>query len=260
MSLINGDRKQNDPLALIEDEGMEFHFRPLTSGLGFEKINEKQEEFIKKQALQRQYRAKSNSRPLKINSAAIQRGKLAPFYHDHAVAPVPKITETPQEKQHQGGEAVDCRDRQTGEQLQKIEESGQLAKSIFRIFAYLVDFTIITFFTALTLLAIFFILNMDRQELIQVALFKSIEFYVMSTFIIYYLFYFTFMDSVESSSFGKSLMAIKVRNSLGEKAHVMQTLLRSILSLLDVALLGLPCLFYLKESLSETQVVRYSHE
>ena len=119
---------------------------------------------------------------------------------------------------------------------------------------------IITFSIVLTVAAILFILHEKRVEWGQLALFKNIKFHMLSTFVLYYLFYFTFMDSTESSSWGKSLLGIKVRDNLGNQPGIFQTLLRSILSLFDLILLGLPCLFHLKEHLSETQVVTSLNE
>ena len=252
MNSVNEIEKKEDILSFITEEESELHFKPLTCGLGFGKVDEKKEEFIRKKSLQRRLSLARVGKPLKLNPMRSGHGELAPFYDNNAVIPVPKVTEIPIEDKKKS-EFIE-------ESPLKKEHTCQLARSSSRVLAYCIDAVIIIFFMALTLVAFFFILNRGDDKWGQLVLLKDVKLYMVSIFVLYYLFYFTFMDSTESSSWGKSLLGIKVQNNFWKKPSVFQTLLRSIASLLDAVLLGLPCLFHLKEHLSETQVVTSSGE
>ena len=68
----------------------------------------------------------------------------------------------------------------------------------------------------------------------------EMKFYLLGIFACYYLFYFTFMDRSESSSVGKALTAIRVCNNAGDRANMGQTLLRTVLGVLDAVFWGYP--------------------
>ena len=88
MTLNAGEEK--DLLALLgESEGRaELHFKPLTTGLGFEHPGEKKAELIKKKALRRQFRV-GRANPLQVSP--VPRGELAPFYDDNSAPPTPQV-------------------------------------------------------------------------------------------------------------------------------------------------------------------------
>ncbi|MCY4644797.1 MAG: RDD family protein [Bacteriovoracales bacterium] len=248
---ITGPNKNRDFLALLEEDRAEFHFRPLTSGLGFEKLDEKKEELIKRKALQRQYQAKK-AKPLKIMaSMAPSRGELAPFYDDRAPHPIPKMTEAPQtQTQIKSQVKISRPDTQREESNNNFLKKAPLGS---RLLAYLIDIGVIVSVIALIFIPIPFALDMKMKELFWPTVFKNFHFHLGAIFIIKYFFYFTFMDSTKSSSIGKSLMKIKVFHSSGKKADIIQIFFRSFLSFFDPLFLGLSCVYNLKEDLSETQ-------
>ena len=242
----------NQPQSDIETKG-ELNFKPLTAGLGFTKIEEKKEEFIARKALQRQQKAKEQ-KPLDSESRPIKRGELAPFYNDRVEAPVPKMTEIPLPPP-----STRSKDERSGN-LSCQEKTGlKPAKPITRIFSYFVDLIVITSAIAITLTAIMYILGAPLESGLSI-FFEGIPFYIPLLCVLYYLFYFTLMESGHSSSFGKQLMGIRIRTLHGTGTSMVQALLRSALSLFDIAFFGLPSLIQFKENFSETQVVKCSHE
>ena len=255
MTLDTGEEK--DFLARLEEgEGrVELHFKPLTTGLGFEHPGEKKAELIKKKALRRQFRV-GRGNPLQVNP--VPRGELAPFYGDDAAPPTPQIMTKITPPLHPSPQV--SREKQGGA-APTIASSTIPAQPALRVFAYLVDLMVLALTMALTLGTGGLALS-SLGEKIQLSwpLVAEMKFYLLGVFACYYLFYFTFMDRSESSSVGKALTAIRVCNNAGDRANMGQILLRTVLGVLDAVLLGLPCLLNLKEHLSETRVIRCPDE
>lgn len=164
MQTTHNDEKEQDLLAILEDEEAELRFRPLTSGLGL--------------AQSREPKAIKPKCPISTGQSPIFRGELAPFYHDDVPIPVPKITEIPKKNHKEDPIAID----------QAREREGH------RTFAYSVGIAIVLFAVALTLAGIFFVLGRPWNELARPTLLTSIGLYALCIFVIYYLFYFALVS------------------------------------------------------------------
>ena len=235
----NLPEENGDILSRLDEEklgGLEF--RALSPGLGFEKIDESGEELIWRRA---QYQQSKGKNPVPLSSVQdikdFQRGELTPFYEDI-------IQEVGVEDDEEKSE----------------QEVLIIAGYRERILSFLVDIAIIVCASLLTLGSLlFFIFDMNINP-DSLFFHQDMKFYSISIFIVYYLFYFSFMDRAYPSSPGKSLFSIRVVGYKREDVGIGQIFMRTILSLIDTLLIGLPSLFSVKEDLSETRVIKYSNE
>ncbi len=274
----------SDLLAKFDQDDFDLDFKPVTEGLGFkDKIKDqdnqdkKRREFIKKKALNRLNEKKSKVLKSEIpgqikTERNINRGDLQAFYEQS----------NPQDFSLEnllGGESISntniATHKNLGEELEDfiskskdVEESLSLEKELnqeelktlisaspaMRGFAYLVDTIIVSCLWMITLLFFSFIARFDLRSLVQGQIDAQVLGMAGVLFLCFYFFYFTFMDSTQGSSIGKSLVNINVRTLDGKRAGVIRTFSRSLFTLLGFPLAGVPWLIGAQDKVSGTQV------
>lgn len=260
-------RKAQDSFDLdkFDNDDFDLEFRPITNGLGFRDTEEKKKDFIKKKALNRLNEKKNTVLKSSVENStrSFNRGDLQAFYEKSdpqdfsldkllgkEIDATPDLTEEKQVKTSL--EAIS----ETPEKINSTINSPTEAAFSFRVFAYLTDLIIVTCTWVLTLVLFSFIAEVGSEIYLMKPL--PIDLLAMTgiLYLCYYVFYFTFMDTTKSSSIGKALVNINVRNLEGERASVLRTFLRSILSILNTLLLGLPSLFGALDKITGTKVLR----
>lgn len=232
---MNNDLEKE--LEALED----FDFKPITEGLGFhhsiaEKSKIKTELKSQQKSLRKDLEKRSQLLKVSHNDQrphVEHMGELAAFYENPTIdtsniAPLIKTEERP--------DVVDV--------------------SMFtRFSAWIVDLLVISFMFATSIISIFALADMPYDLLNPVMISKDIVTSFGTLFLMFYIFYFSFLDKTEYSTLGKRLFNIKLIG-MTKRPSLFKTFNRTLLSLLSVFTLGLLTLLSLQDSLTDTKVVK----
>lgn len=278
----NSNPSKNDLLAMLDSDNFDLNFTALNEGLGFNKEEEKSE-IIKQKSLQKKKSRIVN--PVKTERN-VNRRELQAFYEQSdpqefslqtllTESNVKKESKTVQplkpQKEKEFSKFNDLKDIQalSIDQLQVEKETtpqelvqeereiiNEKADFGFRFFAYLVDLIIVVAAWAITLLSLSFVAKLQLVTIKDERFMNEIITYISVLLLSFYVFYFTFMDTTRNSTIGKSIVNIRVRTKAGDRADVIRTFMRSLMTLLSLPLLGLPVLFGVNDFMSGTRVYK----
>jgi len=220
--------------SLFEDESA---FKPITEGLGFhqEKKEFKQDISVKERSRSLKI-ALDQKKSLKTKTFAHENnkqfmGELSAFYNSDES----KLKESPVEK------------------LKPVVKFQQHSSYLKRSFAFCIDFLIVN------LLFLVFFAFIYKTSGLRIESVKSMSsLFLTSTFLpvwlCFYLFYFSLLEKSKLSTIGKYLCKMKVLGSNRKEPSLLQTMFRSIVTLISLFLLTLPLLFDFQSKLSDTVV------
>ncbi|TDJ05896.1 MAG: hypothetical protein E2O68_05680 [Deltaproteobacteria bacterium] len=142
------------------------------------------------------------------------------------------------------------------EPVNKVKQQKILVLGSFkdRILAFLVDFGIVSLITGLTLTTLVYGANLNIQVLISILDTYEIILFASSIFSLYFLLYFSILDL--SSTVGKSLMGLELKLENGKRPLLGNTFPRAVVTLISLALLGLPLLSNFQNRFSESEVFK----
>lgn len=237
----------NDNFDQELDQMDDFEFKPITKGLGFHhSISEKSkvETDLKSQQKSLQEDLKRNTERIlnKIPSPSVEKkhvehmGELAAFYNPTAI------------------------DTKNIAPLVKEEEVEVLADASMgiRLMAWLVDVAVVTFMFITAIVSIFMVADMPFDSLSPLFFTSDIGTNFVVLFMMFYVFYFSFLDKTEFSTLGKRLFDIKLI-SMTSAPSFLNTTLRTILTFVSVLTLGLFSMLSLQDSLTNTKVIKRRH-
>lgn len=208
---------------------------PLTDGLGFkhsEPIEEKLEmplreksALLKEQLIQKSHQIKEEKK-----EAPMDMGELAPFY---------------------GQDKSEVKSESTfkTEELYYDYENADVG---LRMIAYSIDLLTIG---AMYLCSISIMLLANQVTFSNLPL-RELVTLTAPVLALFYLFYFSILDKTSFSTLGKRFMGLRLLNATDKSPSMLQALLRSIISLLSIATMGLGGLLDFQGKLSETHVVK----
>lgn len=253
-SKVDHEQAKKNPIALELESDDEFDFKPITKGLGFHQsvkkttparttsagVMNRSLSSARPQGTQKIPQVPSlNSTPTQsLSSASSLPQELKAFYE------TPAATQT---------ESAAIRQKAATQNLE-VETRTPTAGSIIQLAAWLIDLVVIAIFVLATMAALFYTLEIDFSVWKEVIT-RSRNYVVpLSLFSIYYILYFGVWDLV--GGLGKTLMGIKVVSRVkGEKLSFLKTSLRAVISLLSLAVFGLPHIVDFQGKLSDTEVV-----
>lgn len=240
---IEGNSKtNNDILSMLEADDLDFEFKPVTSGLGFNKPEENQDRMIKEKAKQRLQQKK------RIAKTTVQRGDLSPFYSD--------VKETPKPTMEASLEKLLPKTESKVEPAVKLREVETVEADLsYRFVAHIIDLVLVFALTALTFGLFTFIADLNFAQLAKVKGMIHFQIAVVVILSSYYVFYFTFLDSTKGSTIGKSIVDIRVVNLDDERANIMKTFLKALLTVVSYPLLGALSFTGLTERMSGTKTI-----
>lgn len=228
----------------IEDLLDNFEFKPVTEGLGFHHSLKEKKHIATNlnqtaDSLKADIEARVNILTKNENiqpATGVNRGELAPFYDDTAKVELA------------AHEIV----------LSENESSADFLTSsmAIRCLAWLVDLVILLTSMIVTFASIVFFaeLPLETISVFMISDQMLLSFGFIS--IMYYIFYFTFLDKTAYSTLGKNLLGLKlVSLKKTKRVSLMQSFFRVALTLISIPLLGLPILLGIHDKLTETQVL-----
>ncbi|WP_408098432.1 RDD family protein [Peredibacter sp. HCB2-198] len=230
MNLESVQNKKNTPPA-NDDFMEEFDFKPITSGLGF-------------------HHQKAT--------------EVKPMFTERTVAVSPLPTSVPSMKKemnvYQNDLSMFYNQAQTQEAPVEVEPVAEekyyrVAGKTQRVFAYLTDLTFVAGLLAgvLTIMA-----KSVDMDLIQVweQYPHEITPLVVTLFCGFYLIYFAIFEKASQSTLGKNLFNLRVTSMDNGSLSLTTLLMRSIVSLLNFASLGLFSYFDLQNKVTNSKVIR----
>lgn len=215
-------------------------FKPLTKGLGFHhslksekevSISLKKSSEMLKNDLEK--RAKTLNSSVNLHNETLDRGDLSPFY---------KSDFPTKEEVHPTFE-------------QEIIKGPREAVMGKRLGAWLIDAFLVTSMYLVTLILITFISSLDFKLLLDTQVALSFLKETAPLFVFYYLFYFSFFDKTEYSTIGKRALSLRVCDEKGSAITMYQAFLRSFLTLVSLATLGLFSMLDFQSKMTETKVI-----
>jgi uncharacterized RDD family membrane protein YckC len=224
------------------DQMDEFDFKPITEGLGFHhSIAEKSKIKAKLKSQQKSLQTDLDHRAQLLKTAAPDSkphvehmGELAAFYNNEEFNPANVAP------------------------LVKSEAVAHLNPEVsmgVRFVAWIVDLAVVTFMFITAIISILFASDMPLDLINPVMISNDLSVSFVAIFLMFYTFYFTFLDKTEYSTLGKRLFNIKLSGML-RGPTLFNTLNRTILSLCSVFTLGLLSMLSLQDSLTDTKVVK----
>ncbi len=227
----------------LDDFLNDFEFKPITKGLGFhhglEDESNIEASLAKKSAdLEKSFRERAtrlrDSAPKE--STSMNMGDLAPFYN------TTEIEENPVE--------LDL-GLETSESLNPIV----YANISSRLLAYGIDFLVVGSLLSLYMLGVALSTGLGLDSILNLNQALVLETMVLG-FVLFYLFYFSFLDKTTNSTLGKSLLNIRIQNTNNENPTVIQSFVRSLISLISLGTLGLLTLTKAVDAISGTIVIK----
>ena len=228
----------------IDDLLESFDFKPVTEGLGFyHSLKEKKQVVTSlnqtsdslKADIEKRVNILKNEEGTKPSSG-INRGELAPFYSENEQMEI----STPNIELSIEQGVPDIRPAIMG----------------MRTLAWLIDIVILATSLLVTFASIIFFAELPLEVINLVMI--SDQIFVSLAFIslMYYVFYFTFLDKTTYSTLGKNILGLKlISQKLSKNVSLTQSFFRVFLTLLTVPLLGLPLLLRAHDKVTETEVV-----
>ncbi len=210
----------------VPQDDFDFDFKPITSGLGFH--HAKQE--IKPAPVEKSMSVPLQSiKPLKPDMQVYQND-LALFYG--------------QEKKNE--EVIP--------EL-AIEKTYRAADKGHRIFAYIMD---VSFVASVVSIVLMFMARAIGMELLEAwSLYPNeITPLVATLFCGFYVIYFSIFEKSSSSTMGKYFLGMRVVNLENKDASFASLVIRSVVTLLNFATLGLFSYFDLQNKVTDTKVIR----
>jgi len=136
----------------------------------------------------------------------------------------------------------------------KLEKVLVTANYQDRILAFMIDFFVILMVTATTLATLVYGANLKIQVLISIISPLELIIFASSIFSLYFLLYFSILDL--TSTVGKSLMGLELKLEDGKRPLLASTFPRALVTLISLALLGIPLLSNFQEKFSESEVFK----
>lgn len=222
----------------------DFEFKPITKGLGFHhSLAEKSKVETHLKSQQKSLQEDLELRSQKIVSSNFQdknhvehMGDLAAFYHTTELDPSNIAP------------------------LVKEEEVDVVSDANFgvRFAAWLVDFMVVSFMFITAIVSIFAVTDMPFDNLSPLFFTSDIGTNFVILFVMFYMFYFSFLDKTEHSTPGKRLFNMKLVGMTAKPTYL-KTVLRTSLTFVSVFTLGLFSLLGLQDSLTNTKVIKHRH-
>jgi uncharacterized RDD family membrane protein YckC len=213
-------------------------FKPITDGLGFHhSIKEKKE--IKKDLNSQKISLKNNlekrAKTLNMKSTRVEdntlnMGELAPFYDKSPVNNEVKLN------------------------LNSLKEEIILASVEKRVLAWGIDLAVISSLITICVIGIVFIADVPLSFLKDNLLEVDILFVSSLLSIMFYMFYFTFLEKTDFSTIGKRVLNLKVVREDGESISMLQSFSRSLLTLASLLTLGLGSILKIQDKLTDSIV------
>ncbi|MAX66481.1 MAG: RDD family protein [Bacteriovoracaceae bacterium] len=237
------DNTENDIERLIDD----FDFKPITDGLGFHHSIQNKKDVkvnLKKQSMDLQseleQRISHMTAQKSENQSSVNMGELAPFY----------------------GDSKEEKEAEVSTQVKLFSEEEKspnyyMAQNSERFLAWVIDITLIVTTMLFTFSSIIYFANIPLS---QVSLFAAssevlVSFLLLS--VMFYVFYFSFLDKTHYSTLGKHLVGIRIVSHRGhDEVSLLQSLLRVSICLFSIFLLGLPVMLKMHDRLTETDVIK----
>jgi uncharacterized RDD family membrane protein YckC len=236
-------KQANDIISIhFKDELEDFEFKPITKGLGLQKPK------ITEPTTHRKARAQAATKE-SIKQDPKQK-PLATAVHSTANTSVKLDTQIANfYTSIQNQPNTKNSSSQATESAQQIE----LANKVDRAAAWLLDVAIICVFLLVVVFCFSLFSGINIDSIIgSVGTINSVIFFT-TIFSIFYIFYFTVLDSTETV--GKNLFRLKILSS-GRPITITASLSRSILTLLSFYLLGIPLYFDLQSKLTNSTVFK----
>ncbi len=201
------------------DEFDDFEFKILDKGLGFHH-NEKREV------------------PLKQNKVTTK----------------PRVQTTPKENIVLNKNIFNAIYNNEGEETAAPKKKVVFEASVFKLAqSWAIDIFFISLFSIGTLGILLLVSGLNIENLINRIGLLDISIFAGSIFVIFYLTYFTALDTHLTP--GKDILNIKLVNKNGKSAKASQAFLRALVSLVSIALLGVPFALDLSGKISATKVI-----
>jgi hypothetical protein len=227
----------------IDDLINNFDLKPITDGLGFHHSikDEKEIRSSLKQnsvALNNEFETRLNNMNIKTeDTSSVNMGELAPFYADN--------TEVKPEVE----QVIDLASVELEETIEDVDASLPL-----RFCAWFIDLSILLTTLLVTFTSIIYFSDLP-MEIINIFMISD-ELFMSFTCLslMFYTFYFSFFDKTSFSSIGKRVLNLKV---VGIKGNIslIQAFTRVCLTLVSIALLGLPLILKMQDRMTDTRVV-----
>ena len=229
---------ENEVDQLLND----FDVKPITNGLGFHhSLKEKKEIKIDLKNQSKLLKSEMETRLDQLQSKnekskkVVDMGELAPFYQDKPrsvdLKSIPKL----------------------GEQAE-IKVTFSEANIFARSVAWSFDIFMICLFLMTTFAAMFYSANISMAFFEELLASGELAITLSIFSIMYYVFYFSFLDRTEFSTLGKNLLNMKVV-STRKNLSLIRSFSRTIFSLFSISLLGLPVILGMQDKLFDTKVV-----
>lgn len=213
-------------------------FKPITDGLGFHhSIKEKKE--IKKDLNSQKISLKNNlekraktlnMKSTKVENNTLNMGELAPFYDKSPVNNEVKLN------------------------LNSLKEEIILASVEKRVLAWGIDLAVISSLITICVIGIVFIADVPLSFLKDNFLEIDILFVSSLLSVMFYMFYFTFLEKTDFSTIGKRVLNLKVVREDGESISMLQSFSRSLLTLASFLTLGLGSILKIQDKLTDSIV------
>lgn len=236
------DSIENEIDSIIDN----FDLKPITDGLGFHHSikDEKEVKVSLKQksvSLNNEFENRLNQMNTQTEEkSSVNMGELAPFYADtELVTPKPE-------------QIVDL--------ASGIEVEDDLSQQVsdaslpIRFTAWLIDISILLTSMLVTFTSIIYFADLPMEILNIFMISDELFMSFVSLTLMFYTFYFSFFDKTSFSSIGKRVLNIKV---IGTRNNItlLQAFARVCLSIVSIALLGLPLLLRIHDNMTDTRVV-----
>ncbi len=228
----------------LDDIDDEISFKPITKGLGFNSGEKPQlnhapaKVFVTKPKTKTEFKnidvPKVKVNNPRVNSSLVD-SELAPFYQS-AMESKAVPAETKKSAPVKKAAAVP-------------------AKIVYRLGAWSIDVAFVLLGFSLLVGSFIFAAKTQGINFKGIIYGEQVVIYMGVLFSVFYLLYFSILDSNISQTMGKKAIGIKLVNSSGEPPSFSQSLMASVLALSSLVLLGLPCLAGAVGKLTDTKVI-----
>ncbi len=230
----------------------EITFRPLTEGLGFSKsvnrVSELKRKSVRPAKLANDFRYVDRPPRQKTDILNDLSARAVSTKSTIKSASAVEIKPDADLSIFYGGEASTTKNKKESKVVKK--KKRVLATAEARFTAWVIDIVFITLMVLGFLLTISWILNFEFSE---VVVLENTSLMV-GAWALFYMIYFTILDL--DRSFGKSFLKIKTVKTR-QRLSIVDTFVRTLISLLSIVGFGIPALFDLHGHLSDTVVIRW---
>ena len=229
----------------IDDLFDEMDFKPVTEGLGFHH-EETKKSFTKSAIVPRNVSGVSIASSNQVSNLGISNPDIQKHISNNANS---------REELNAFYSATKSNEIDNVQKVDIVKEVVELvvASKLLQFVAWSIDLLLISSTVLFTTVMLAFVSGIEIQVLIKLVSMKEMLFFTGSLFIIFYLLYFTILDLATSP--GKSLLGIYLIKEDNTNVRVINTFLRSLVTLLSMITLGLPSLIDFQGKLSDSKVV-----